>query len=133
MDENTSDLTTLCTTSIIPVDLNAFILKMELDISYLANVSLDKSTAEHFTKASKSRQTAMNVVLWNEEMGQWLDYWIDANSLASVFASNFIPLWIQPFNSDNDLVEKASKSLKSSGLLRDAGIATSLTNTGQQW
>lgn len=143
---NASDLTTLCTTSIIPVDLNAFILKMELDISYLANVSLDKSTAERFARASKSRQTAMNAILWNEEMGQWLDYWIDANSCSqvtckwkaldqnkSVFASNFIPLWIQPFNSDNDLVEKVSKSLQHSGLLRDAGIATSLTNTGQQW
>ncbi|KAK1398792.1 hypothetical protein POM88_008655 [Heracleum sosnowskyi] len=129
--ENVSDLTTLCTTSIIPVDLNAFILKVELDISYLPSVSLDKSTAERFAEASKARQTAMNAVLWNEEMGQWLDYWIDANSSSqvtckwkaldqnqSVFASNFIPLWIQPFNS---------------GLLRDAGIATSLTNTGQQW
>lgn len=119
---------------------------MELDISYLANVSLDKSTAEQFTRASKARQTAMNAVLWNEEMGQQLDYWIDANSSSqvtckwkaldqnhSVFASNFIPLWIQPFNSDTDLVEKVSKSLQRSGLLRDAGIATSLTNTGQQW
>ncbi|KAK1397569.1 hypothetical protein POM88_007432 [Heracleum sosnowskyi] len=79
---NASDLTTLCTTSIIPVDLNAFILKMELDTSYLANVSLDKITAERFAKASKSRQTAINAVLRNEEMDQWLDYWIDANSLA---------------------------------------------------
>ncbi|KAK1362833.1 hypothetical protein POM88_038394 [Heracleum sosnowskyi] len=82
---NASDLTTLCTTSIIPLDLNAFILKMELDTSYLANVSLDKIIDERFAKTSKSRQTAINVVLWNEEMGQWLDYWIDANSLARVY------------------------------------------------
>lgn len=57
---------------------------MELDISYLATVTQDKSTAEHFAKASKARQTAMNAVLWNEEMGQWLDYWIDANPSSQV-------------------------------------------------
>lgn len=59
---------------------------MEVDISYLANVSQDKSTAERFAKASKARKTAMNAVLWNEEMGQWLDYWIDANSSSQVCA-----------------------------------------------
>lgn len=63
---------------------------MELDISYLAHVSQDESTAEHFAEASKARQTAMNTVLWNEEMGQWLDYWIDANSSSQVCTMVFV-------------------------------------------
>ncbi|KAK9275467.1 hypothetical protein L1049_022734 [Liquidambar formosana] len=144
---NTSDFTTLATTSILPVDLNAFILKMELDIAFLAKVTGEKSTADRFLEAAQARKRAMNSILWNEKMGQWLDYWLDnstsckeeaqtwesLNQNQNVFASNFIPLWIELFNSDGLMVEKVMKSLQSSGLLCAAGIATSLTNSGQQW
>ncbi|KAK6251491.1 Glycoside hydrolase [Theobroma cacao] len=75
-------------------------------------------------------------------MGQWLDYWLNNNAACeesqtweaqnqnqNVFASNFVPLWIDLFNSDTPLVEKVTRSLQSSGLLCAAGIATSLTNS----
>lgn len=35
--------------------------------------------------------------------------------------------------SDTSLVKKVKKSLKSSGLVRAVGIATSLANSGNQW
>ncbi|KAK3030631.1 hypothetical protein RJ639_035835, partial [Escallonia herrerae] len=113
-----SDLTTLAATSIIPVDLNAFILKMELDISFLANAIGENNTAVHFMEAAGARQEAMNSVFWNAEMGQWLDYWLKGNTTCkdvfkweacnqnhNVFASNFIPLWIQLFNSGLPLLK----------------------------
>ncbi|KAL2547598.1 Trehalase [Forsythia ovata] len=141
-----SDLASLATTSIIPVDLNAFILKMELDITSLANVIGDNKIAAHFMEASEARKKAMNSIFWNAEMGQWLDYWLsnfDASKDAytwnassqnqKLFASNFVPLWIQLFNSDVEVVDEVLRSLQNSGLLRPAGIATSLTNSGQQW
>ncbi|KAH7852366.1 hypothetical protein Vadar_023980 [Vaccinium darrowii] len=144
---NPYDLTTFATTSIIPVDLNSFILKMELDIAFLANVTGDSTTAVQFLEAAQARKWAMNAIFWNEEMGQWLDYWLRdgttckeegytweaSNQNMNAFASNFIPLWIELFYSDGPLVEKVMQSFQSSGLLRAAGIATSLTNTGQQW
>ncbi|XP_043698418.1 probable trehalase [Telopea speciosissima] len=143
---NTSDLTTLVTTSIIPVDLNAYILKMELDIVFMARTIGENQTAEHFLEASRARKKAMESIFWNDEMGQWLDYWlIDNHTCEEVsgwevqnqnqnnFASNFIPIWIESFNSDGATVESVMKSLQSSGLLCAAGIATSLTNSGQQW
>ncbi|KAL4651286.1 hypothetical protein ACB092_01G148300 [Castanea dentata] len=142
---NPPDLTTLATTSILPVDLNAYILRMELDIAFLAKVTGDNSTAEHFLKASQARKEAIKSVFWNAEMGQWLDYWLNdstcqepqtweaCNQNKNVFASNFIPLWIESFHSDKSLVKKVMESLQKSGLLRAAGIATSLTNSGEQW
>ncbi|KAK9274611.1 hypothetical protein L1049_021861 [Liquidambar formosana] len=110
---NTSDLTTLATTSILPVDLNAFLLKMELDIAFLAKVTFENSMAERFLEASQARKKAINAVLWNAKMGQWLDYWLNntttceeeaqtwecQNQNQNVFASNFIPLWIELFYS----------------------------------
>ncbi|XP_057510987.1 probable trehalase [Actinidia eriantha] len=143
---NSSDLTTLATTSILPVDLNAYVLKMELNIAFLANVTGDCATSAHFLEAAEARKEAMNAVFWNEGMGQWLDYWLSkgtqckddytwraSNQNRNVFASNFIPLWIDLFNSDYKLVEKVMQSLRSSGLIHKHGIATSLTNSGQQW
>nr|QCU55074.1 trehalase [Camellia fraterna] len=142
---NGSDLTTLATTSIIPVDLNAFILKMELDIAFLANVTGDCTISVHFQEAAQARKQAMNSVFWTAEMGQWLDYWLSngttcrghtweaSNQNRNIFASNFVPLWIELFNSDCTLVEQVMQDLRSSGLIRAVGIATSLTNSGQQW
>lgn len=57
---------------------------MELDISFLANVTGESSIAERFTRASKERKTAMESVFWNEEAGQWFDYWVDTNSATQV-------------------------------------------------
>ncbi|XVF12917.1 hypothetical protein REPUB_Repub08aG0161400 [Reevesia pubescens] len=143
---NSSEFTTLTTTTILPVDLNIFILRMELDIAFLAKVIGDNTVTEDFLRASKTRQKAFNSVFWNENMGQWLDYWLNngaeceepqtweaQNQNKNVFASNFVPFWIDLFNSDTPMVEKVTRSLQSSGLLCAAGIATSLTNSGQQW
>ncbi|CAA6656334.1 unnamed protein product [Spirodela intermedia] len=141
---NSSDLTTLATTSIIPVDLNVYILKMELDIAFFAKLLGDVQTKNKFLAAAHSRRETLKSVFWNDEMGQWLDYrlkddkcedgqeWDARNQNRNIFASNFVPLWIM-CNSDHSMVEKATKSFKTSGLLQPFGIATSLTNSGQQW
>ncbi|EXC14447.1 hypothetical protein L484_007814 [Morus notabilis] len=142
---NPSNFTTLATTSILPVDLNAFILGMELDIALLAKVTGDSCISHRFEKASRARKKAMESVFWNAKTGQWLDYWLSNRKCKGVqkwkawnqnektFASNFIPLWIESFHSDAPLVRKVARSLQRSGLVRDAGIATSLTNSRQQW
>ncbi|KAK4794982.1 hypothetical protein SAY86_012976 [Trapa natans] len=140
------DIMTLATTSILPVDLNTYILGMELDISFLAKASGNHGIADQFLEASKAREKAIRAIFWNEKEGQWFDYWLDNCSSGkegqnfesgkqnqAVFCSNFIPLWIEPFNSDEKLVETVVGSLRSSGLVLDAGITTSLTNSGQQW
>ncbi|XP_062074674.1 trehalase-like isoform X2 [Humulus lupulus] len=139
------DFTTLATTSILPVDLNAFVLGMELDISFLAKVTGDYTISKRFLKASRVRKKAIESVFWNTKTGQWHDYWLSnskckvsqtwkaRNQNQKVFASNFIPLWIESFHSDALLVDKVMRSLQKSGLVHSAGIATSLTNSGQQW
>ncbi|XP_047330419.1 probable trehalase [Impatiens glandulifera] len=143
---NGSDLTTLETTSILPVDLNAIILKMEHDIAFLAKENGDQRLSIHFLNVARARKLAIESIFWNSEEGQWFDYWLNdksghkdgyvwksSNQNKKAFASNFIPLWIKPFYSDTALVEKVQKSLKSSGLVRKSGIATTTTNSGQQW
>lgn len=50
---------------------------MELDIAFLAKVVGENTIAKDFLKASQTRVKAFNSVFWNENMGQWLDYWLD--------------------------------------------------------
>ncbi|XP_022561481.2 trehalase isoform X1 [Brassica napus] len=144
---------TMATTSVVPVDLNVFLLKMELDIAFMMDICGDKNGSERFVKASEAREKAFETVFWNEKAGQWLDYWLSSdgdepetwkaeNQNTNVFASNFAPIWISSFNSgtfylcnnvDENLVKKVVKALKNSGLIAPAGILTSLKNSGQQW
>uniref|UniRef100_A0ACD5TJ10 Uncharacterized protein n=1 Tax=Avena sativa TaxID=4498 RepID=A0ACD5TJ10_AVESA len=148
---NPTDMTTLVTTFIIPVDLNTFIFKMERDIAVFAELIGEKATAEVFSQASKARHTAIETILWNSEMEQWLDYWlpIDGNQGVykwepksqnrNIFASNFVPLWLNAHNSGSvPFLDEAKsvgvmRSLHTSGLVYPAGIATSVSKTGQQW
>ncbi|KAJ6714294.1 TREHALASE [Salix viminalis] len=101
---------------------------------------------ESFLEAAEARKKAINSVFWNGKMGQWFDYrlangtickesetWQACNQNQNVYASNFIPLWIDLFHSDAALVENVMGSFQSSGLVNVAGIATSLINSGQQW
>ncbi|ESQ54935.1 hypothetical protein EUTSA_v10024684mg [Eutrema salsugineum] len=138
------NFTTMATTSVVPVDLNVFLFKMELDIAFMMEVSGDENGRERFVKASEARVKAFETVFWNEKAGQWLDYWLSSNGdepeiwkaesqNTNVFASNFAPIWINSFHLDENLVKKVLKALKNSGLIAPAGILTSLTNSGQQW
>uniref|UniRef100_A0A0E0F014 alpha,alpha-trehalase n=1 Tax=Oryza meridionalis TaxID=40149 RepID=A0A0E0F014_9ORYZ len=149
---DSTDMTTLTTSYIIPVDLNTFILKMEQDIAFFAKLIGESTTSEIFSEASKARHNAIESVLWNADMEQWLDYWLptDGNCQAvyqwksnsqnrAIFASNFVPLWLNAQHSglerfvDEAKSVRVMRSLQKSGLLQPAGIATSLSNTGQQW
>lgn len=57
---------------------------MELDIAFLANVIGDSTTTAHFIEAAQARKRAMNAIFWNEEMGQWLDYWLSDRTTCKV-------------------------------------------------
>ncbi|KAG6501496.1 hypothetical protein ZIOFF_041377 [Zingiber officinale] len=120
-------------------------MEMEYDISYFSKIIGDSSTSEKFAAASKARMAAIRSIFWNSDMAQWLDYWLMTNNSEKsqrqevhhqnhhIFASNFVPLWIRAYGSDGKELDRVVKSFQNSGLLHSAGIATSLTNTGQQW
>lgn len=61
-----------------------YLIQMELDIAALAEVVGDYNISANFLDASKAREEAMRSVLWNAEMGQWLDYWL-TDSTCKVF------------------------------------------------
>lgn len=57
---------------------------MELDIASLAKAVGDNATCDKFLEASQARKAAIDSVFWNEEKGQWLDYWINNGTTCEV-------------------------------------------------
>lgn len=50
---------------------------MENNIAFIANTLGNHVTAKKFANAARARNLAIHSVLWNENMGQWLDYILD--------------------------------------------------------
>jgi alpha,alpha-trehalase len=67
---------------------------MELDIGALAKVVGDNATSEFFLNASKARHIAIDSILWNSEMEQWLDYWLPGDADCQVLTN--ASLWSYP-------------------------------------
>jgi len=151
--EDHQNLFSLRTSAIIPVDLNAFLLQMELDIAFLARATGDDTTERYFTMAANARRLAIQTILWNEDESQWFDYWLPVNNSklqsvnsqrvvydmdsghlnSQIFASNFIPLWCGVLAPGDAKIERVLEAFNNSGLMHPGGIATSLRETGQQW
>ncbi|OAY78797.1 putative trehalase [Ananas comosus] len=80
---NSSDLTTLATTSIIPVDLNTFIYKNAELLSDLSSELQHEAVLDYW------------LISKNNEVYNWQADYHNHN----VFASNFIPLWVKAYDS----------------------------------
>jgi len=115
---------------------------MERDIEFFAVLIGEYTTSKEFSEAAKARQIAIDSILWNSNMEQWLDYWLptdvkcqvpmkeeglchDLSSVMNdimmltcyvlyfqsvyqwnsksqnhnIFASNFIPIWLNVHHS----------------------------------
>jgi alpha,alpha-trehalase len=148
--EDEEQLSSLKTSSIIPVDLNAFLLQMESDIAFFAKALNNASLSKRFTRAADARRRAFEAILWNEGKGQWLDYWLplqqkpakqrktiytwdSTRSNRTMYASNFVPLWCGIFPAGDSKIDQVVEALSNSGLVLPGGVATSLLETGQQW
>jgi alpha,alpha-trehalase len=128
------NLTTLQTTNMIAVDLNALLYNLEMVIAKARLINGD-STADQFTRKASRRQAAIDKYCWNKTLSYYTDY----NFKTRRIWNNITPAGMYPFcffENKPDylslLAKRAAQSLKTK-LLRDGGIATTEKNTGQQW
>jgi len=147
--ESGFDLKSTCTTRVIPVDLNAFLFKMERAIATIAEEGGDPSTASTFLQLAEQRRYAIANVLWSDVHKRWQDLIMSEEDYDSsllgqcvpkqnldcvdgVFASDFVPLWCEAETS-SEQARQALESLRRSGLLMEGGVVASNKNSGQQW
>ena len=129
--EGEFDLSTIHTTSIVPVDLNSLLYNLELTIARAAEIEGDSEKSENFKKKAEKRKTAILKYLWNEEEGFFMDYNFRAEqqtmrlSLAGVY-----PLFFEI--ADENQATAVSAKIEEV-FLKPGGVVTTPYNTGQQW
>uniref|UniRef100_A0A452FH04 Trehalase n=1 Tax=Capra hircus TaxID=9925 RepID=A0A452FH04_CAPHI len=131
---NPSSLSSIRTSKLVPVDLNAFLCQVEGLMSNFYSRLGNDSEAAKYRNLRAERMAALKDVLWDEDKGAWFDYDLENEKKnLEFYPSNFAPLWAGCF-SDPDDVDKALKYLEDSRILTyQYGIPTSLQKTGQQW
>ena len=122
-DENA--LSSIRTTEIVPVDLNALLYFVE---STLARVGTE---ASKYREAAVNRKQAINTYLWNEDKACFYDYHYPSNTQTTVLsAAATVPLFVEL--ATNAQAEGVNIALKAH-LLARGGIVTTANTTTQQW
>jgi len=124
------NLTTIRTTSIVPVDLNSLMFGLELTIVKGCGVARDFRCVAEFIGRAKRRAEGINHYLWNRN-GYYGDYdWQLGKPRDNLSAAALYPLF-----AGVAWPERAQRTLSAvnQNLLKERGLATTTFETGQQW
>ena len=113
-----------------PVCLNSLLYKYEQDMAHFATLLGRKSEAEEWSRRASARQQAINLYLWDQDQGLYLDYDVAKGKRSTYhFISTFYPLWAGAASP-----EQAKQVESNLGLFeRSGGLATSDYESGVQW
>ncbi len=121
----------ICTTDLVPVDLNCLLWHLEDTIALACDV-LDRATeAKLLRKAANERKQAILNFCWDETDGFFFDYNFktmertNQRTLAAMFPLFFKMASQKQANTVADIIEK--------DFLKPGGLTTTLLETGQQW
>jgi len=137
LKSGSSELSSIRTQEILPVDLNAILCQNELTLYRLYSALNNTAKAQFFLQAFQRRQRIFDALFWNESRGMWFDWDLQSNShLPNFYASSLVPLLWGCSVAPNETKHVALlKALQSLGVLDyPGGIPASLVQgTGQQW
>ena len=126
-----SDIRTIHTADIIPVDLNCLLYDLETTIAEAYRLILQPMLARRFGQAAERRVKAIQQYCWSDEQQFFVDYNFHLNkptgqlSLAGVF-----PLYARIATAE----QAAAVALRlKTDFLKDGGLVSTLTINGQQW
>lgn len=126
-----SDIRTISTTDIIPVDLNSLLYVLEQTIADGFSGIRHPLIVRRFRKFADRRRRAIDAYLWNDKTQFYMDYNFknqkitDSKSLAGVF-----PLFAG-IASDEQAAAVADTMKKD--FLKSGGLVATLHDSGQQW
>lgn len=121
-----ASLSSIRTTAIAPVDLNAFLFGLEAALAAGGD-----GDASFYAERAAARSAAMTQYLWNEELGHFLDYDIEqARARPQLSAAALAPLLSGAATQRQaDAVARVTRDR----LMAPGGLRTTLVDSGQQW
>ncbi|HEX2082510.1 MAG TPA: trehalase family glycosidase, partial [Xanthomonadaceae bacterium] len=119
------------TTRIVPVDLNAFLYRLESRIAVLAARNGDPAAAQRYTLLARERRAAVDRWLWSEELDTYADYDIGhGRTRDALTAAIVVPLFV---GMAADGQAKRTAAALEADLLAPGGLGTTPVNSGEQW
>ncbi|KAM9988691.1 hypothetical protein ACTFIY_004730 [Dictyostelium cf. discoideum] len=133
-----TNLTTIQTVDVVPVDLNSILYLNEKILSSFHRTLGNNSMAIYYQAQSESRVDAMQQVFFNEDTYQWNDYNLKTSTNNDAwYTSNILPLFADIQSSidmDNQEIDLIFKSLANVLIAYPGGVPTSLISAQSlQW
>lgn len=129
--EDPGDLTTIETTEVIPVDLNALLLQLERTIAALCRSRRDASTADRFEGFASARALVLQTRCWDQQSGWFFDLDRGTGARRTSFAlSGMVPLAVQAARPDQANVARRTLIHR---FLAPGGLRSTTVASGQQW
>jgi alpha,alpha-trehalase len=126
-----NNLSTICTTDVVPVDLNSLLYHLEKTIARAYRAGDQVVSANKFDSRARKRAEAISKYMWNEKQGFFFDYnfRIQEQTTSLTLAAAF-PLYAGCASKDQ---AAAVAKVIEKEFLRPGGLTTTLVNSGQQW
>ncbi|MGV7207573.1 alpha,alpha-trehalase TreF [Oxalobacteraceae bacterium A2-2] len=124
-------LSTIHTTSVLPVDLNSLLYQLEEEIETRCAAARDAACAVAFRRAREQRAAAIQQYLWLASEQRYADYDTRKGAPTEVLsAATLFPLWV---GIATPAQAQAVAATTRNRLLAEGGLRTTLVRTGQQW
>ncbi|WP_058910462.1 alpha,alpha-trehalase [Entomohabitans teleogrylli] len=123
-------LASIRTTQFIPIDLNAFLYKLETTIANISGLKQNKETETLFRQKASDRRDAINRYLWDGEYGLFRDYDWRRQRLAAFSAACVVPLYT--LMATHEQAQHLAENVRAR-LLTPGGILATETDSGEQW
>jgi alpha,alpha-trehalase len=125
------NISTIQTTSILPVDLNALLYHLETTLAKAYKLNNQKELSHIYSQKAEARCKAMNKYFWSNSKGWFVDYNIVAQQQVNQLnAAGITPLFFKMASKRQAARVDKTARLK---FLRNGGFATTLVTSGQQW
>ena len=129
--DDPSDIKTIHTTDIIPVDLNSLLYQLEITIAEAYRYMLQPLLAKKFLHAAERRQEAIQQYCWDESEQFFFDYNFKKHTTTKhITLAGVFPLYAKIATTQQ--AEAVAKRIEKD-FLQPGGLVTTLENTGQQW
>ena len=126
-----SELGTIHTTEILPVDLNCLLYHLETIIAEALIAGGDAERAKIFFDKAGQRKIAIQNVFWNQDTGFYQDFDFIANQFTNTRSlAGAYPIFFEIATEEQ---AAGIKPQLENDFLKAGGFVTTLNNTGQQW
>ena len=123
-------LASIRTTQYIPIDLNAFLYKLECTISTIAQTSGEELTALAWEKKAEARLQAINRWMWDENAGVFRDYDWRRQQFGMFSAATSVALFTGVATPKQ--AQRIAQQIREQ-LLAPGGLLSTTVESGEQW